>query len=278
MRRKCFCFWVFLLLVSAFFASPSFAYQVKTMQPLQPYQTPAGYQNYGTDGFENYPKITQVEAVVFNRNFEGENIYNRLNRIEQKLFKQQFQNLPLASRMDNILAGVDQGAMSGISMRDLSQMETRVFGQTFAREDTETRIARLEKEMLGAMQNGSLKQRYATVRTAAKHYNSFPQQYAQDSRYMPNTYNGQKPNFLTRIVDTLAGGMGMGTMTGFTPPIYDTYGDTYGNSYGNPYSTNYQQSSFGTGGYGQQDYYSGNNGGYYNNRNLGSGTGVRVFY
>ncbi len=281
-------------------ANPSFAYKVTTFQPLQPvtpyqdnsqyqnyqnqnyqnYQNPnyqnqqnaLNYQNYGNNinntnnntnsGYENYPKISQVESMIFKKTYEGENIYNRLSRIEQKMFKQQYQSAPLANRVDNIISNIDVGAMAGISTRDLSELETRVFGQTYAKEDTDTRITRLEKEMMGAMQGGTIKQRYQGVRTAAKHYNSFPQQYASGSQYMPNNYYAKKPSLLGRVMDSLAGGMGMGTMTGYTPPIYDTY----------------SQDMFSTGGYGQQNYYGGNRGGYYDNRNLGSGTGVRVFY
>lgn len=261
MRKQLFI--VFALLIAA---NPSFAYKVTTFQPLAPaYQNLANAQG----AYENYPKIAQVEAILFNRSYDGQNIYNRLSRIEQRLFKRQFKNMPLASRVDNILANVDEGQMYGISTRDLAKLESRIFGRTFPTDDSDTRITRLEKEMLGAMQQGNLRQRYAVVKNAAKHYNAFPQQTARNSAFTPNNYYNQAPkqSILTRILDNVVGGFGLGSMaggsmTGYTPPLYDPY-------------SQYNQSIPGAGA-GMQDYFMGNNGGYYNNRNIGSGAGIRI--
>jgi hypothetical protein len=255
---------ILILSVLLVFANPAAAYKVTTFQPLQPMQPLSSY-NSASSGFESYPKITQVEAFLFKRGYEGENIYTRLDRIEQRIFRRRFPDMPLAGRVENILANIDEGLMYGISLRELAQMETRIFGQTFPREDTDTRISRLEKEMLGAMQQGNLKQRYNTIKTAAKHYNAFPQQYAAEN--MPSTYGGQKPNLLTKLLDGLAAGFGAGAMTGFTPSVYDQY-DQF---------ASYPQYIPGNGA-GMQDYYAGNRGGYLNNRSIGSGAGVKVFY
>lgn len=260
----------FMLLVALTFAAPSFAYKVTTFQPLKPLQpVTQGYQDLGgmSGNYESYPKITQIENLMFRRSFDNENIYNRLSRIESKMFRRQFQNMPLASRMDNILSNIDEGQMSGIASNDLSRLETKVLGQSFQGEDSDSRITRLEKEMLGAMQQGNLKQRYEVVKTAARHYNAFPQQTARNSAFTPNNYynnnnSRSKASILTRVLDTLAGGMGMGTMTGFTPPIYD------------PYSS--QSMQYPGNAAGMQDYYMGNNGGHYDNRNIGSGAGIRI--
>lgn len=273
MRKK-----LFMLVLAAMIASPAFAYKVKTFQPLypaqqlqplqpmQPLQPAQPLSSEDLSSYESYPKISQVESVIFRRTYERENIYNRLNRIESKIFRRQFPHMPLANRMDNILANIDEGQMYGISTRDLSKLEAKILGRTFEYEDSDSRVTRLEKEMLGAMQQGNLKQRYETVKTAAKHYNAFPQQYARNSAFTPNNYYApqQKIGFIPKVLDFLASGMGVGTMTGFTPPIYDSYSQ---------YSQGFQGP-----GAGMQDYYMGTNGGYYNNKNLGSGAGVKVFY
>lgn len=102
------------------------------------------------------------------------------------MFRRKSQEMPLASRMDNILANVDEGMMYGISSRDIAKLESRVFGRTFPQDDSETRITRLEKEMLGAMQGGNLRQRFQTVKTAAKHYNTYPEIAARNSAFSPN--------------------------------------------------------------------------------------------
>ena len=52
-------------------------------------------------------------------------------------------------------------------------------------------------------------------------------------------------------------GFGAGAMTGYTPPVFSPF-------------DNFQDAS------GIQDYYMGNRGGYYNNRNMGNGSTVRI--
>ena len=72
--------------------------------------------------------------------------------MENKLFRRNFNNMPLASRVDNILANIDPGIIYNISSRELAKLESKVLGRTYMNDDTESRITRLEKEMLGAMQ------------------------------------------------------------------------------------------------------------------------------
>ena len=223
---------IFLAIFLLFAANEAFAYKVTTFQPLQPVSqlpVPTTAQRLSQrNQYENYPKISQVD----------------------------------------ILSNVDEGLMYGISSNDLAKLERRVFGRIFPQDDTDTRITRLEKEMLGAMQGGNLKQRFKTVKTAAKHYNTYPEIAARNSAFTPNYYGSprmQRQSFLGKFLDYVAGGFGMGTMTGFTPSMYDPYSQFGG----------YNQYHPGNG-IGMQDYYMGNTGGYYNNKNIGSGAGVRI--
>ena len=132
MRKYSMHFFTFILIIAM--AAPAHAYKVKTFKPLAvnpmainplavPYNTPAIN--------ESYPKITQVESILFRKTYEKENIYNRLNRIESKLFRRQFQNMPLSSRMDNILANIDEGQMYGISSKELSKLEIKILCRTY---------------------------------------------------------------------------------------------------------------------------------------------------
>ena len=77
--------------------------------------------------------------------------------------------------MDNITKNMDSGVMYNISNNDLVKLERKVLGRTYEFDDTESRITRMEKEMLGAMQSGNLKSRLETIKTASKHYNSYPE-------------------------------------------------------------------------------------------------------
>ena len=139
--------------------SPADARKIRTFQPLQiaPLEIPQEQQPELT---ENYPKINTLEINLFKRTFERENIYKRLTRLENRLFKEAYPNMPLASRVENILANVDAGVMYNIPIKELAKLEIKVLGRTYQNDDTESRITRLEKEMLGAMQGGNLTERY----------------------------------------------------------------------------------------------------------------------
>lgn len=264
-----------LLLGLLLISSPAFAYKVKSFKPLNieplalPYDAPPEID-------ESYPKVTQLEITLFKRAYENESIYNRLSRIENRMFKRNFNSMPLASRVDNIFANLDPALIYNISLKELARLETKVLGRTYPNDDTESRITRLEKEMLGAMQGGKLTERFETVKTAAKHYNSYPeiaQSQGVYSGYSTGTnpyYTGTKrglSGMLQNVLGVIFGDIGTGTMTGFTPPLYDPY-NTY--SPYNPYAYNMSP------GVGQQDYFMGNHGGYFNNRNLGSQSAVRI--
>ena len=266
-----------------FFAGmPACAYKVKTFQPLRinplevpysPYQAPAVN--------ESYPKITQIEYALFKKAYEKQNIYTRLARIERKIFKKAFNNLPLATRMENITNNMDAGVMYNISSSELSKLERKVLGRTYEGDDTESRITRMEKEMLGAMQSGNLKTRLETIKTASKHYNSYPeiiqsqtitpqtiypQQYYNQPpmAYYPQSYGYRNWNqsrglggFLKNMFGAMINGGGYGTMTGYTPPIYAPY------------------SRFDPG-IGIRNEYYGNQRRYIRNKNYGTGSSVRI--
>lgn len=264
---------LFALFLLSTLACPAFAYKVKTFQPLrQPVMNQFYDYNNNVSSSESYPKISQLEMATFRRTYERENIYNRLTRLENKLLRRNFSNMPLATRVDNLLANVDPGIMYGISSNEISKLERKILGQTYTYEDTDSRITRLEKEMLGAMQGGNLKQRFATVKTAAKHYNAYPEISRSQTVYSPssmyyspqNSWSGARSSrgvngILQNILGAIFGDFSGGNMTGFTPPIYDPY---------NPYGLS---PGMGTG-----DYYVGNHGGYMHNRNIGNTSSVRI--
>ncbi len=270
-----------LSLTLLFLSMPAHAYKVKTFQPLRINPLDVPYNPYQAPGVnESYPKITRIEYALFKRGYEKQNIYNRLSRIERRLFKRTFNNLALAARMDNITKNMDSGVMYNISNNDLVKLERKVLGRTYEFDDTESRITRMEKEMLGAMQSGNLKSRLETIKTASKHYNSYPeiiqsqtispqtiypQQYTTSApmAYYPPSYGYWNNNnsrgfggFLKNMFGSMFGG-GYGTMTGYTPPIYDPY------------------SQFDPG-MGLRNEYSSNTRSYLRNRNYGNGSRVQI--
>ena len=271
-----------ILFIILLMGMPAHSYKVKTFQPLQIKPLDVPYNPYQAPGVnENYPKITKIEYVLFKKSYEKQSIYNRLSRIEKKIFKQSFDNLPLATRMDNITSNIDSGVMYNISSNELSKLERKVLGRTYEGDDTESSITRMEKEMLGAMQSGNLNTRLETIKTASKHYNSYPEilqsqtitpqtiypQYyspnAAQMAYYPPSYGYWNRNqnrgfggFLKNMFGSMFNG-GYGTMTGYTPPIYDPY------------------SQFDPG-MGIRNEYRSNTRSYLRNRNYGTGSTVRI--
>ena len=238
--------------------------RTQTIAPLEPVKDDTVFEaetpQITTNNAENYPKITALENTIFRKTYEKQDIYTRLKRLEKKLFRRTFDNMALSDRMENILDNVDPAVVYDINQRDLAKIETKILGRSFEGESTDERITRLEKEMLGAMQGGNLKQRYETVKSAARHYNAFPAYTAstpQNNYTMYNNYRKPRRNILSFLFDMMSTGFGAGQMTGYTPPVFSPY-------------DNFQDSS------GIQDYYMGNRGGYYNNRNMGNGSTVRI--
>lgn len=260
---------------------PAYSYQITTITSPQSNEY----------GYASYPKISRIENMLFNRSFENEDINNRLNRIEQKMFNRINPNIDLSERVDNIIAQIDPGQLYNIPTEKLNQIENKLFGRAYPNDDTETRVIRMEKEMLGAMQGGDLEERYQTVAEAAKHYNAFPTQQEQQQPYYTQpqynqngiastTQSGMKGVF-KNILSSMVGG----TLTGYTPPIYNNsyaYNNPYyqTTAYPNGYSTsnNWAQNLFPQNNTGFNNYYQTNRGYSNRNTNYGSNSGVHILY
>ncbi len=244
----------------------------------------------------NYPKISLIEKSLFNRTYENNDIYNRLSRLENRIFKRDYPNVALAQRVDNILNNVDSGCFyPNISKNVLSQLEVKYLGKSYPKLPIEQRILGLEQKVFGSYQSGNLGNRYNTLVTAANNsniigynnsnvlnnYGTGSSIYGQNimnngfNPYYnqigtpPIIRNGNIPfinntgstggitGFLKNMLGSIISG---GTMTGFTPQIYDPY---------------LQQSPSQ---YGTQSNFSSNNYSYTNNYGTGNGAGVKVFY
>lgn len=262
---------------------------VTTITPLRPpLSNGADYQSYLND---SYPKITQVEKAIFNKTFVNEDIYNRLDRIENKMFNQTNPNMDLAQRVDLITQNINPSVMCNIPLDNLSRIEIKLFNRSYVNDDPETRVIRLEKEMLGAMQQGELEERYEVVANAAKHYNAFPvdiynngnkalqskgyQQYPQQP-YIASSNVGGGTGIIHNVLSALTGG----ALTGFTPSLTDPYGSYCSSPYmtNNPYQNNFGQSQFPGSGAGFSNAMKTNTGYSLYNKNYGTGSGVHVIY
>lgn len=270
-------------------------FQISPLQPLQPLQPMGALQPMGTLGnsyntmnnnnmsnYNEYPKVNQVEKVLFKRVYSNEDIYQRLSRIETKMYGRPNGGVSLAERLDQITQNIDPGLMYNIPTQNLSNIEFRLFNRIYPNDSIENRIIRIEKEMLGAMQNGDLRERYETIADAAKHYNAFPyvnnngiaQGYQQP--YVQTSTTGGK-GFLHNLLSTVAGG----ALTGYTPPLYNSpYGycsSPYMDSqYNNQYGNGFWGQNMIPNGAGFNDYVQSNRGYYNQNRNIGRGSSVTI--
>lgn len=116
----------------------------------------------------------------------------------------------------------------------LKAMENRIFNQTFENEAPQFRIERLEQKIFGALQSGSLDDRYSLLQSAVKNYKAY-----SANGYMPrqtyDNYNGYRPPIFTG--STGGGWKSMllgnfrnqftGMPTGFTPAMDPAYMDYF---------------------------------------------------
>lgn len=256
-------------------------------QPLQPLKQPSGVtsladpyvQNTTAQDNLNFPKINDIERVLFGKVYSKQDILLRVARIEKSIFSVTYPNMVLSQRVDNILMNFNQmNQYPNISKNTLLKMESKVFNQNFAQNDIETRIEQLEQKVLGTVQSGDLNTRYETLKAAISGYKSNnPSAYNNDyvqsqmmSMSMPmSNQNGRRG--IGNILSSMLGGGGC--MTGFTPSI-----NPYVNSGYNNYSNNVMNyaNSCGPNNYG---YYNGNrtNRGYSDAfSSFGTGTGVTI--
>ena len=202
----------FLILFFVFIAIQNCNYAYVT------YDYPDGYYGYNSNRGENYLQITQIEKSLFNRTYERESIYNRLDRIERKLFRTTNQRDSLADRLEAICQNINPSLMANVPLSELRKMEQRILRQTFTSDDIDNRIGRLEQAVLGMTQSGNLDTRFQRLKIATTQNHS-PQYYHSYNNYQPSyvypASNSTAKNILNSVVN------GIGTITGFTPPVYN---------------------------------------------------------
>lgn len=219
------------------------------------YNFPDGYYGYNASSGENYLQITQIEKALFNRTYERESIYNRLSRIERKIFRATNTNSSLSERLEAITKNINPSLMANVPMVELKRFEQKILKQTYTSDDVENRLARLENVVFGATQSGAPDTRFQRLKIAMCQNGSrqtlcATQQDFYDAATLPTSSRAK--NILNNFVN------GFGTITGFTPPVYDPYLDN----------------AFQNNNWGQSRFYSDNNRFY--NSFQGYNTGSRV--
>ncbi len=179
----------------------------------------------------DYPRISEMEKLAFNRTFEDEPIEIRLNRLESKLYKKDYSNESLAQRVEAIENTLDEKSISKKEKNTLATLEKKIFNKTFQNENTQSRIQRLEKSILGANQSGNLTSRIETLKVASTSLENQSRQLAQMpyQNFQNDPYQPQ--NDFKNAIKNAFNAFSQGSMTGFSPSVnsFPTY---------QPYSAN----------------------------------------
>lgn len=135
------------------------------------------------------------------------------------------------------------GNSNGIYRNDIANAEKIVFGKSNSFYSQENRLERLEKELFGTIQSGSVKDRVSLINRvlAGNEYSKYSQSYSSPSKinrirnkifssrnYNQNEYRRNK--------------LRNGRMTGFEPPVHHTPVPRFSNT--NTYSNKYQNSPY----------------------------------
>lgn len=264
---------IFMLVLLA--NNSSLGYTLTTYEP--PVQTTSS-------GYNSYPKISQIESILFNKTYENEDIELRLRRLEKKTCSRIFSGSDLSWRVDNIMSHVDQSKLYNISSKELAAIEKKILGKSYARDNLDSRLSRLEQQMFGASQSGKPDERYQTLLAASNHYTnmSLPSSSFETTTITTTQPQGRVKGMLRNVFGSM---FDSGYVTGCTPPIapygynqpygfnpiYGAYGTSFPDTFSSysPYSATY-----GNGGMMRSIR---TRSGYYNShRALGSGCGIRI--
>ena len=192
--------------------------------------------DYAKDGFPalltnaSYGKITQVEHEILGQTYESQNINLRLSRLERVLFNKTYPKLHYDQRINNIIVNYRNGtAFSG-----LSNLEQKIFGQIYSTDNPDTRISRLESEIMGTIQHGDLLTRYKNLQRVATAYrsNKLSRQYGGMPAIRSGGWRGLAGSF-GNFFNTMNG-----YPTGYTPQIYPQQPIPYGPDYQQNYYSN----------------------------------------
>ena len=124
-----------------------------------------GEENYT---YNNYPMITKIEQNIFQQTFEGEDIYQRLSRLERSLYKKSFDNEALSDRVDRLSAQANISDFPAFLIADIERLERQNLSRTYPEESPESRLERIEYQLLGAAQSGDYEERVHRLQTISQ--------------------------------------------------------------------------------------------------------------
>ncbi len=166
------------------------------------YNNPRRYYNHRYNNYNNYPHnfYYNQQPVIFKQGVR------RSMSNDEKLVAAQFSGL--------------------------ENMEKHIFNQTFEYDLVKNRIERLEQKVFGAMQNGTLEERFVVLKSAVKNYKAYNAEgyaphSAYDNQYRPPVFTGTMgSNWKSMLLGNFRNQF-VGTPTGFTPAMDPAYMDYF---------------------------------------------------
>ena len=160
---------------------------------------------------------------------------------------------------------------SNLNSGQLSKIERKVFGRTYVGDDATNRLQRLESNVYGAIQRGDERNRLTRLSSATQNYSNKYPEYAYNNSYYNynnyynnpyyNRYTPYRPyNRLPRLRNVIRN-LRNGSLTGYTPPLSNSFNNSMSSSLGNYLGYNNTQNSYYNPGFG----YSNSQNSYYNN-------------
>lgn len=210
--------------------------------------------NY-TPRYYNYP--ARYNGVYYNnpRRYYNNRFRNYYNNPQPVIYRR---GIKRSMGNEQLVAGQFSG---------LENMERQIFKQTFEYDLAKNRIERLEQKVFGAIQNGTLEERFIVLKSAVKNYKAF-----NPGGYVPQSaYNQYRPPIFTGTAGSSWKSMLLGNFrnqfagmpTGFTPAMDPAYMD-------------YFEAERAMMGNGDSAYQRTNRGYNYSNVNRGTKTGVTI--
>lgn len=209
----------------------------------------------------NNLRLSEIEKMVFGKDYQKQDLNLRLNRLEKNLFKETYPKMNADERIENLYARYNNQLQS-VTSAEISMLEKSVWGRSYGNESLETRVSKLEEEILGAIQDGDLSKRILTLK----------QTFSVAAQVQPygTCYGGYVPEYDPNIVNDFHDGAfsrfknnlglifgGGGCPTGWSPQLG-------------------QMNQFGFMDDGDFEGYVGNTGYSYRNTRRGTGTGIQI--
>lgn len=119
----------------------------------------------GTDNYDVFQSISEIEKQVYNKEYKQENFYLRLDRLEKSIFNTIYKDsiYDRLKRIQEILSLSKSLKINNERQNILDLLENRYFGAIYREETIDKRLSRLEEIMFGRIYIGNIDYRFKNL-------------------------------------------------------------------------------------------------------------------